>query len=84
MRVRLAEGVYVDFYNLHTNAGTTDARPGRPRGQPQRSCPRSSPTHSAGNAVIVMGDTNTRYTRAGDNIARLRRRQRPHRRLGPA
>ncbi|HEY0496510.1 MAG TPA: jacalin-like lectin, partial [Kutzneria sp.] len=25
--------------------------------------------HSAGNAVIVMGDTNTRYTRAADNIA---------------
>src|SRR6476620_11247901 len=24
MRERLAEGVYVDFYNLHTNAGTND------------------------------------------------------------
>src|SRR5881396_2716308 len=27
--------------------------------------------NSAGSAVIVMGDTNTRYTRAGDNIRRL-------------
>ncbi|NMM85849.1 hypothetical protein B2J88_15995 [Rhodococcus sp. SRB_17] len=24
---------------------------------------------SAGNAVVVMGDTNSRYTRAGDSIA---------------
>ncbi|MGW3916863.1 jacalin-like lectin [Streptomyces sp. NPDC005070] len=26
-------------------------------------------THSSGNAVVVMGDTNTRYTRSGDTIA---------------
>jgi hypothetical protein len=70
MRIRLAEGVYVDFYNLHTNAGTTDA---------DLSARRSNITqlsnfiaaNSAGNAVIVMGDTNTRYTRSGDNIRDL-------------
>ena len=28
-------------------------------------------THSAGNAVLAFGDTNTRYTRAGDNIREL-------------
>jgi hypothetical protein len=69
-RIRLAEGVYVDAYNLHPNAGTTEA---------DLSARRSNITeisnfiaaNSAGNAVIVAGDTNTRYTRAGDNIRDL-------------
>ncbi|MEU6228814.1 jacalin-like lectin [Streptomyces sp. NPDC047042] len=68
IRERLAEGVYVDFYNLHTNAGTNDGD------QASRADNLSQLTdfiksHSAGNAVVVMGDTNTRYTRAADTIA---------------
>jgi endonuclease/exonuclease/phosphatase family metal-dependent hydrolase len=68
MRVRLAEGVYVDFYNLHTNAGTNDGD------ETSRASNLSQLTafiksHSAGNAVVVMGDTNTRYTRAADTIS---------------
>jgi endonuclease/exonuclease/phosphatase family metal-dependent hydrolase len=67
MRVRLAEGVYVDFYNVHTNAGTTSGD------ESSRASNLSQLTsfiagHSAGNAVVVMGDTNTRYTRAADTI----------------
>ncbi|BCJ40655.1 hypothetical protein GCM10010168_73570 [Actinoplanes ianthinogenes] len=67
-RVRLAEGVYVDFYNLHTNAGTNDGD------LASRAANLSQLTsfigsHSTGNAVVVMGDTNTRYTRSGDTIA---------------
>jgi hypothetical protein len=69
-REQIAEGVYIDFYNLHPNAGTTDA---------DLSARRSNITemsnfiaaNSAGNAVIVAGDTNTRYTRTGDNIRDL-------------
>lgn len=69
-RMRLAEGVQVDVYNLHTNAST---------GEKDLAARRSNITqlsryieaHSAGNAVIVMGDTNTRYTRGGDNIRDL-------------
>jgi hypothetical protein len=69
-RLRLAEGVYLDWYDLHPNAGTTDA---------DLSARRSNITqltdfivgNSAGNAVVVMGDTNTRYTRTGDNIRDL-------------
>lgn len=69
-RIRLAEGVSIDFYNLHPNAGTTDA---------DLSARRANITelstfiaaHSAGNAVVVAGDTNTRYTRSGDNIREL-------------
>ncbi|WP_327699744.1 jacalin-like lectin [Streptomyces sp. NBC_00459] len=68
MRERLAEGVYVDFYNLHTNAGTNaDDLVARADNLSQLS--DFIATHSAGNAVVVMGDTNTRYTRSGDTIA---------------
>ncbi|MCB5168518.1 endonuclease/exonuclease/phosphatase family protein [Streptomyces bambusae] len=67
-RQRLAEGVYVDFYNLHTNAGTS-AGDLASRADNLNQLTAFIRSHSAGNAVIVMGDTNTRYTRAGDTIA---------------
>ncbi len=67
-RQRLAEGVYVDFYNLHTNAGTN---PGdlASRADNLNQLTAFIKSHSAGNAVVVMGDTNTRYTRSADTIA---------------
>ncbi|MEV4054325.1 jacalin-like lectin [Amycolatopsis sp. NPDC049688] len=68
MRVRLAEGVYVDFYNAHTNAGTNDGDEAS-RASNLAQLTAFIRTHSAGNAVVVMGDTNTRYTRAADTIA---------------
>ncbi|WP_327721576.1 jacalin-like lectin [Streptomyces sp. NBC_00490] len=68
MRERLAEGVYVDFYNLHTNAGT-NADDLAARASNLSQLTGFIATHSAGNAVVVMGDTNTRYTRSGDTIA---------------
>ncbi|KQW07210.1 jacalin-like lectin [Streptomyces sp. Root369] len=68
MRERLAEGVYVDFYNLHTNAGTNDGDLAS-RADNLNQLTAFIQTHSAGNAVVVMGDTNTRYTRSGDTIA---------------
>ncbi|MFF4209336.1 jacalin-like lectin [Streptomyces sp. NPDC001796] len=68
MRERLAEGVYVDFYNLHTNAGTNDGDL-TARADNLKQLTDFIKTHSAGNAVVVMGDTNTRYTRSGDTIA---------------
>ncbi|NBM18584.1 jacalin-like lectin [Streptomyces sp. GC420] len=69
-RVRLAEGVYVDLYNVHTNADTTDAALAARRANIEQLSDFIR-ANSAGNAVIVMGDTNTRYTRAGDNIRTL-------------
>ncbi|WP_327341948.1 jacalin-like lectin [Streptomyces europaeiscabiei] len=68
MRVRLTEGVYADFYNLHTNAGT-NAGDLASRADNLSQLTAFIKTHSAGNAVVVMGDTNTRYTRSGDTIA---------------
>ncbi|MET8942769.1 jacalin-like lectin [Streptomyces sp. NPDC004542] len=72
MRERLAEGVYVDFYNLHTNAGTNDGDLAS-RADNLSQLTAFIKTHSAGNAVVVMGDTNTRYTRSGDTIAEFAR-----------
>ena len=68
MRERLAEGVYVDFYNVHTNAGTSSGDFSS-RADNLRQLTAFIATHSAGNAVVVMGDTNTRYTRGEDTIA---------------
>lgn len=67
-RVRLAEGVYTDFYNIHTNAGTNSGDLAS-RASNLKQLTGFIATHSAGNAVVVMGDTNTRYTRAEDTIA---------------
>lgn len=69
-RVELAAGVYVDVYNLHPNAGTENADLAARRSNITQ-LSRFIAANSAGNAVIVMGDTNTRYTRADDNIREL-------------
>jgi endonuclease/exonuclease/phosphatase (EEP) superfamily protein YafD len=69
-RVRLAEGVFVDLYNVHTNADSTDDALAARRANVEQLSDFIQ-ANSAGNAVIVMGDTNTRYTRTGDNIRTL-------------
>ncbi|MFE6364547.1 jacalin-like lectin [Streptomyces sp. NPDC057806] len=69
-RVRLAEGAFVDLYNVHANAAVTDAALAARRANIEQLSDFIQ-ANSAGNAVIVMGDTNTRYTRAGDNIRTL-------------
>jgi len=65
MRTRLTEGVYVDFYNLHADAGDSS---GDLKARTSNFAQLSSfiQSHSAGNAVVVMGDTNARYTRNVD------------------
>jgi endonuclease/exonuclease/phosphatase family metal-dependent hydrolase len=68
MRVRLAEGTYLDVYNMHTDAGD-DAGDLAARAANLSQVTSFIRSHSAGNAVLVMGDTNTRYTRSGDTIA---------------
>jgi hypothetical protein len=72
-RVRLAEGVYVDVYNLHAQAQIESADLEARRDNILQLAAHIE-WQSAGNAVIVMGDTNTRYTRQGDNIAELLKR----------
>ncbi|KAG2411940.1 hypothetical protein HFD88_009496 [Aspergillus terreus] len=67
MRVRFDEGFYVDFYNLHADAGSeTDDVSARSANLQQLA--DYIDTNSAGNPVMVFGDTNARYTSAGENI----------------
>jgi hypothetical protein len=96
MRVRIDEGVYLDVYNLHadagyappffSSAGWTFALPWYTWLTPISMMIRSEEaditaraanlqqvsdyitTNSVGNAVLVLGDTNARYTRVGDGI----------------
>ncbi|XEC95933.1 jacalin-like lectin [Paenibacillus tarimensis] len=61
-RQKLADGVYIDIYNLHADA---DVDPGSmaARADNIRQLSDYINQYSDGNAVIVFGDTNTRYTR---------------------
>jgi endonuclease/exonuclease/phosphatase family metal-dependent hydrolase len=70
MRIRLAEGVYVDYYNAHPNAGSADADLSARRANITQ-LSQFINANSGGNAVIVAGDMNCRYTRSGDNIREL-------------
>ncbi|MEH1013260.1 jacalin-like lectin [Micromonospora sp. CPCC 206060] len=69
-RIRLAEGVYLDFYNVHANAGSSEADLAARRSNLNQLSAYIT-ANSAGNAVVVMGDLNVRYTRTGDNIRDL-------------
>jgi endonuclease/exonuclease/phosphatase family metal-dependent hydrolase len=67
-RLRIAEGVYIDFYNLHTNAESDPASIAA-RADNLQQISNYISTVSKGNAVVLMGDLNARYTR--DNNLRL-------------
>ncbi|UFZ07127.1 ricin-type beta-trefoil lectin domain protein [Bradyrhizobium ontarionense] len=67
VRTRLAEGVYLDFYNLHAQSGTSSTDLADSESDVAQILSYIE-ANSAGNAVMVMGDTNTRYTRAGQNM----------------
>ena len=68
MRLRLAPGVYVDYYNLHLNAGTSSGDE-TARQKEWQQLTAYMQANSAGDAVIVAGDTNSRYTRGDDQLA---------------
>lgn len=66
-RIRLQEGVYIDLYNCHTNAGDVEAAYDARRKNVLQLV-QYIQTNSIGNAVIITGDWNCRYTRNEDNI----------------
>jgi hypothetical protein len=57
--------IYVDFYNLHADAGTEDGDE-TARNSNLNQVADYIATWSAGNPVVVFGDTNSRYTRTAD------------------
>ena len=69
MRVAISRSastsVYVDFYNLHTDAGT-EADDLTARQANILQVRDYIATWSVGNAVVVFGDTNSRYSRTAD------------------
>ncbi|MBO4207777.1 jacalin-like lectin [Micromonospora echinofusca] len=69
-RIRLAEGVHLDFYNVHANAGSSERDLAARRANLSQLSAYIT-ANSAGNAVVVMGDLNVRYTRTGDTIRDL-------------
>lgn len=69
-RVKITPDVYIDVYNLHSNAGTDNGDLLARRGNILQLC-NYIKFRSKDHAVIVMGDTNCRYTRSGDNIRAL-------------
>lgn len=69
-RFQLQPGAYVDVYNLHADADT-DTNSMEARRDNIRQLKDYMKSFSDGNAVIVMGDTNCRYTRSGDVMEEL-------------
>lgn len=75
MRVAIAgptdnsTAVYVDFYNLHTDAGVSDSDY-KARQDNVNQVAAHIAEWSVGNAVIVFGDLNSRYSREGDTAIR--------------
>lgn len=69
-RIKLAEGIYIDLYDLHCNAGSDSGDLVARRNDILQLCKYIN-YRSKGHAVLLMGDTNCRYTRTGDNIREL-------------
>lgn len=69
-RHTLAPGVEIDVYNLHADAGGA-AEDLAARRSNLRQLADAIEARSAGRAVIVLGDTNSRYTRADDILPEL-------------
>ncbi|KAK9470691.1 Endonuclease/exonuclease/phosphatase [Dipodascopsis tothii] len=67
MRARLDDGVYIDLYNMHTDAGTEDDDETARNSNLQQVMDYIN-TWSIGNVAIIFGDSNSRYTRTADNI----------------
>lgn len=69
-RVSLAPDRSIDVYNVHANAGVTYSDIAARRANIAQ-LSHAVRARSTGRAVLIMGDTNTRYTRANDNIRTL-------------
>lgn len=69
-RHEFAPGVFLDVYNWHSDAGSADEDKAARRSN-TRQLYQAILDDSAGNAVIVLGDTNSRYTRDGDVLPEM-------------
>lgn len=67
MRVSVDDGAFLDVYNLHADAGTEEEDLAARRANLEQVSSHIA-AWSEGNAVLVYGDTNCRYTREGDDV----------------
>lgn len=67
MRMTVEDAFTVDLYNLHTDAGDEEGDIEARAANIQQIADYID-ANSAGQAVLVFGDTNSRYTRTGDGI----------------
>ncbi|KAG6835962.1 hypothetical protein H0H93_012828 [Arthromyces matolae] len=65
-RLRVSDGLWIDLYNLHADAGD-EAGDISARASNLAQLTSYAETASVGMPVVIMGDTNTRYTRVGDS-----------------
>jgi len=65
--MEIKPGYFIDIYNIHTDADT-DEKSLAARRSNMAQLAEYINGKSAGKAVIVFGDTNSRYTREGDNF----------------
>ncbi|CDR45717.1 CYFA0S19e02190g1_1 [Cyberlindnera fabianii] len=68
MKIKLETGVYINFINLHADAGTEPGDESARNSNLQQIADWID-SSAYGEAVIIFGDTNCRYTRTDDNIA---------------
>jgi endonuclease/exonuclease/phosphatase family metal-dependent hydrolase len=68
--VEIKPGYFIDIYNIHTDADT-DEQSMAARRSNMAQLSEYINNISAGKAVIVFGDTNSRYTRKGDDFYEL-------------
>ncbi len=66
-RIDLGNDVFIDFYNIHCQAGSTDAAYAARRNNVYQIRDYIL-SNSEGEAIIIMGDFNNRYTREQDTI----------------
>jgi hypothetical protein len=69
-QIVIAPNHSIDFYNVHCNAGSEYMDLFARRKNITQLCDYIK-SHSEGKAVIIMGDTNCRYTRGGDTIREI-------------
>lgn len=65
--IEIEPGYFIDVYNLHTDADCDEGSLAARRSN-MNQLARLIQERSVGHAVIVIGDTNSRYTRAEDNF----------------
>jgi hypothetical protein len=69
-RIELAPGFEIDLYHLHADAGS-DANSRAARIANIAQLTAAIQANSAGRAVIVLGDTNSLYTRSAENFGQI-------------